>query len=265
MRPGAARPSRWRSARPTRNGFGRAGARGLRHDRDLERAHDRLRATGRSASARSAIRCRTARCASSRSTAKGAAGATAPPDEIGVVAMHGPGVFSGYLSDGAQPRRLRRAGLGQLRRPRPPRRGRLPVDHRAGQGPDHPRRPQHRPDGDRGGALPASGGRAGRRRRRARCLRRRAAGGLRAAQARREGRRRPSCSRSSRERTPERAAVPVQLYFIDAMPLTAVGKVFKPALRWDAARARGATAARRRAAGTRPSRSRSAHIRSTAP
>jgi fatty-acyl-CoA synthase len=39
-----------------------------------------------------------------------------------------------------------------------------------------------------------------------------------------------------REGTPERAAVPVNLYFIDALPLTAVGKVFKPALRWDAAR-----------------------------
>jgi fatty-acyl-CoA synthase len=37
------------------------------------------------------------------------------------------------------------------------------------------------------------------------------------------------------ERTPERAAVPVQLYFVEAIPLTAVGKVFKPALRWDAA------------------------------
>ena len=37
-----------------------------------------------------------------------------------------------------------------------------------------------------------------------------------------------------RERTPERAAVPVHLYFIDTIPLTAVGKVFKPALRWDA-------------------------------
>jgi len=37
------------------------------------------------------------------------------------------------------------------------------------------------------------------------------------------------------ERTPERAAVPVRIYFIDAVPLTAVGKVFKPALRWDAA------------------------------
>jgi fatty-acyl-CoA synthase len=38
-----------------------------------------------------------------------------------------------------------------------------------------------------------------------------------------------------RERTPERAAVPVQLYVVDAIPLTAVGKVFKPALRLDAA------------------------------
>jgi fatty-acyl-CoA synthase len=36
-------------------------------------------------------------------------------------------------------------------------------------------------------------------------------------------------------RTPERAAVPVQLYAIESMPLTAVGKVFKPALRTDAA------------------------------
>jgi fatty-acyl-CoA synthase len=39
-----------------------------------------------------------------------------------------------------------------------------------------------------------------------------------------------------RERTPERAAVPVQVYLIDLIPLTAVGKVFKPALRWEATR-----------------------------
>jgi fatty-acyl-CoA synthase len=38
-----------------------------------------------------------------------------------------------------------------------------------------------------------------------------------------------------RHRTPERAAVPVRLSFIDAMPLTGVGKIFKPALRLDAA------------------------------
>jgi fatty-acyl-CoA synthase len=39
-----------------------------------------------------------------------------------------------------------------------------------------------------------------------------------------------------RERTPERAAVPVQVIPIDPMPLTGVGKVFKPQIRWDAAR-----------------------------
>ena len=38
-----------------------------------------------------------------------------------------------------------------------------------------------------------------------------------------------------RERTPERAAVPAQIIPIDPMPLTGVGKVFKPKLRWDAA------------------------------
>ncbi len=38
-----------------------------------------------------------------------------------------------------------------------------------------------------------------------------------------------------RERTPERAAVPVQIRPVDPMPLTGVGKVFKPQLRWDAA------------------------------
>jgi fatty-acyl-CoA synthase len=36
--------------------------------------------------------------------------------------------------------------------------------------------------------------------------------------------------------TPERAAVPVQLYLVDSIPQTAVGKVFKPALRLDAAK-----------------------------
>ena len=39
-----------------------------------------------------------------------------------------------------------------------------------------------------------------------------------------------------RERTPERAAVPVQVIQVDPMPLTGVGKVFKPQLRWDAAK-----------------------------
>jgi fatty-acyl-CoA synthase len=39
-----------------------------------------------------------------------------------------------------------------------------------------------------------------------------------------------------RSRAPERAAVPVNLFPVSPMPLTAVGKVFKPELRWDAAR-----------------------------
>ena len=39
-----------------------------------------------------------------------------------------------------------------------------------------------------------------------------------------------------RQRTPERAAVPVRLTFIETMPLTGVGKIFKPALRLDAAK-----------------------------
>ena len=38
-----------------------------------------------------------------------------------------------------------------------------------------------------------------------------------------------------RERTPERAAVPVEIVLIDPLPLTGVGKVFKPQLRWNAA------------------------------
>jgi fatty-acyl-CoA synthase len=38
-----------------------------------------------------------------------------------------------------------------------------------------------------------------------------------------------------RARTPERAANPVAVHLIDPMPLTGVGKVFKPKLRWDAA------------------------------
>jgi fatty-acyl-CoA synthase len=37
------------------------------------------------------------------------------------------------------------------------------------------------------------------------------------------------------QRTPERAATPVHVRIVDAIPLTGVGKVFKPQLRWDAA------------------------------
>ncbi|MBI3994290.1 MAG: acyl-CoA synthetase [Candidatus Lambdaproteobacteria bacterium] len=37
-----------------------------------------------------------------------------------------------------------------------------------------------------------------------------------------------------KERISERAAAPVNVYLIEAMPQTAVGKIFKPKLRWDA-------------------------------
>jgi fatty-acyl-CoA synthase len=39
-----------------------------------------------------------------------------------------------------------------------------------------------------------------------------------------------------RARTPERAAIPVAVHVIEAIPLTGVGKVFKPQLRWEATR-----------------------------
>ncbi len=39
-----------------------------------------------------------------------------------------------------------------------------------------------------------------------------------------------------RERIPERAANPVNIFLVDPMPQTAVGKIFKPELRWDAIR-----------------------------
>ena len=63
-----------------------------------------------------------------------------------------------------QPGRHRARRLAGHRRPGPGGRRRLRVPDRAGQGPDHPRRPQHRPPGDRGCAAgsprrPRRGGR----------------------------------------------------------------------------------------------------------
>ena len=39
----------------------------------------------------------------------------------------------------------------------------------------------------------------------------------------------------ARANVPERAAVPAEIYIVPALPLTAVGKVFKPQLRFEAA------------------------------
>ena len=134
-------------------------------------------------------------------------------DEIGVVAMRGPGVFAGLPQRRvAQPGAFVEPGWAELGRPRPARRRRLSLDHRPGQGPGDPRRPQHRPARDRGSLLHASGGGAGRRRRPTRRLRRRAAG-LPSSSSRRP---RSSAPRSSSPSSPnergERPRVPVAVY-----------------------------------------------------
>jgi len=90
-----------------------------------------------------------------------------------------------------QPGRHRARRLAGHRRPGPGGRRRLRVPDRAGQGPDHPWRPQHRPPGDRGCAAssprrPRRGGRGP-----SRPALRRGPGGLR-----RPGRPSPRCSRT---------------------------------------------------------------------
>ena len=108
------------------------------------------------------------------------------PNEIGVVAMAGPGVFDGYLSEQHNQGAFVEPGLGQLGRPRSPRRARPTVDHRPRQGPHHPRRAQHRSRATRRVAVPPSGRGTGGAGRPAGRVCRRTAGGLRAAQARRQ-------------------------------------------------------------------------------
>ena len=167
--------------------------------------------------------------------ADGRCGATAPPDEIGVVTMAGPGVFAGYLSEAhnraafVEPGWVNSGDLGRLDND-----GYLWITGRA-KDLDHPRRAQHRS-----------------RWRSRRCSFSHPAVALAAVGRQPDAyagelpvayvQLKPGAEVDSAEllgyvveRTPERAAVPVQLYFVDAIPLTAVGKVFKPALRWDAA------------------------------
>ena len=94
-------------------------------------------------------------------------GATGPwadcaPGETGVLVIGGPAVFAGYVTDPGswrppgEPGRHRPGRLAGHRRPRPRRRRRVRLPHRPGQGPDHPRRPQHRPPGHRGRAAAPS-------------------------------------------------------------------------------------------------------------
>uniref|UniRef100_A0A0N4ZCU7 LigA n=1 Tax=Parastrongyloides trichosuri TaxID=131310 RepID=A0A0N4ZCU7_PARTI len=86
------------------------------------------------------------------------------------------------------------AGYG---RPGADRRGRLPLHHRSGQGPDHPQRAQHRSQGGGGSLLPPSPGAGSRRGGAPRQLRGRSARGLRAAGGRGRHRRGPAAGRGA--------------------------------------------------------------------
>ena len=124
--------------------------------------------------------------------------------------------------------------LAGHRRPGPHRRRRVCLPHRPGQGPDHPRRPQHRPPGDRGRAA----GPPCRRRRRGRRAPRPARGEVPVAYAVPAGPgRRDEAELLARAAAAigEPAARPKHIYPVDAIPVTAVGKPFKPGLAADAA------------------------------
>ena len=110
--------------------------------------------------------------------------------------------------------------LARQRRSRTPGRRWLCLAHRPGQGHNHSRRAQHRPAGDRGGAVPASRRRGRRRRGPAGQLCRRNPRRIRSAQAGSPGRARKNCRHFARERIPERAAAPAEVIILAEMPLT---------------------------------------------
>ncbi len=157
------------------------------------------------------------------------------PDEIGVVAMSGPGVFRGYLSEQHNPGAFIEPGwvnsgdLGRLDE-----RGQLWITGRAK---DLIIRGAHNIDPapleellyrHPAVALAALVGQPDAH-----------AGELPVAYVQLKAGAHASAAEligHLREHSPERAAVPVALHFVDPMPLTAVGKIFKPALRIDAMR-----------------------------
>ena len=119
---------------------------------------------------------------------------------VGVLAISGPTVFPGYVigrdEDGHVLDGLGKLvdgwlDTGDLARGR---RGRLRPPDRPGQGPDHPRRPQHRPRDHRGRAARPPAGHRGRRRRPARRPRRGGTGRLRHPRPRRRPSPRTSCA-----------------------------------------------------------------------
>ena len=175
-------------------------ARDLRHDRSVELPHDLVPGAagvpglGR---ASAAVQPRARR----RGRRHGKFVRDCPPDKIGVVTMHGPGVFSGYVTGApdapfVEPGWVNSGDLGRVDA-----NGYLWITGRAK---DLIIRGGHNidPTRHRGGAVRAPGGRGRRRRRRARRLRRRTAGRLRAAEAGRQRRPAPSCSSTPRPARP---------------------------------------------------------------
>ncbi len=159
-----------------------------------------------------------------------------PRGEPGMVLFRSPNVFSGFLdpADDAQAFTadgwLATGDLGWLddeERLQPER----PLE-----GPDHPQRPQHRPEADRGRARRASRRAAVRGGRRARRLRRRAAGAVRDAACPAPRRPRKNCAPSPPRRVDEAPARPKSVTIVEHMPMTNVGKIYKPELRLMAAR-----------------------------
>ena len=148
----------------------------------------------------------------------------------------------GYLVPGPDGPRPEPAAEGPRRvaghrRPRLDRRRRLRPARGPGEGPHHPRRAQHRPDrrsrtrcsSTRPSPRPPPSG--DRTRTPARCRSRTSRSPPAPPSPR------TSCARGRRRTSAEPAAAPKRVDVVDAIPLTAVGKVFKPELRRLAAEA----------------------------
>ena len=154
--------------------------------------------------------------------------------------LRGPNVFAGYLVRGESGTELRADGklrdgwldTGDL--------GAVDADgfiRLAGRAKDLIIRGGHNidPATIEDALLAHPGGRGRRRGRPARRARRRGAGGVRRARAGRHGRAPPSSLAWAADHVPERAAAPRHVEIVDEIPLTAVGKPYKPELRRRAA------------------------------